>query len=213
MTDQFDLPLPKPVSARPEHFLVGPSNARAVHAIEHWGSWPVMTALLVGPRKSGRSMLARLFVGESGGTMIDEADRGSETELFHAWNRAQADHRPLLMVADLAPPHWVIRLPDLRSRLAASPVLRIEPPDDVLVRDLLRYLFERRDLDARPDLIAWLDKRLERTHLAVLRAVERLEEEAEVRRTRRVSIPMARAAFAAGGYITSSSHSTATLDL
>jgi chromosomal replication initiation ATPase DnaA len=208
--EQFDLPLPKPVSARPEEFLVGPSNARAVHGIEHWGAWPVMTALLVGPRKSGRSMLARLFVADSGGAMIDDADRGSETELFHAWNRAQSDHRPLLVVADFVPPEWSVRLPDLRSRLAASPVLRIEPPDDGLVGDLLRYLFERRELDARPDLIAWLDKRLERTHLAVLRAVERLEEAADVKRTRRLSIPLARAAFASGGYITTSSHSPDT---
>ncbi|MES2338589.1 MAG: chromosomal replication initiator DnaA [Pseudomonadota bacterium] len=209
--DQLDLPLPKPVSARAEEFLVGQSNAHAVHAIEHWGAWPVMTALLVGPRKSGRSLLARLFVAESGGMMIDDADRGSETELFHAWNRAQADRRPLLLIADAAPPDWAVRLPDLRSRLAASPILRIAAPDDALVADLLRYLLERRELDARPDLIAWLDKRLERTHLAVLRAVERLEEAADARRTRRLSIPMARAAFAGGGYITTSSHTPVKL--
>lgn len=204
---QFDLPLPKPVPVRAEQFLVGPSNARAVHAVEHWGAWPVMTALLVGPRKSGRSLLARLFVAESGGAMIDDADRASETDLFHAWNRAQAEHRPLLMVSEAAPPEWPVRLADLRSRLAASPVLRIDAPDDTLVPDLLRYLFERRELDARPDLIAWLDRRLERTHLAVLRAVERIEEVADARRTRRATIPLARDALGGGGFITRSSHS------
>ena len=202
MSGQIALPLGWPARPRDEAFLVTPSNERAVHLLDHWGAWPVMTALLVGPRKSGRSMLARLFVAESGGAMIDDADRGGEADLFHAWNRAQADRRPLLMVADQAPPAWSIRLPDLRSRLAASPVLRIAAPDDALVVDLLHYLFERRELDARSDLIAWLDKRLERTHLAVLRAVERLEEAADARRTRRLSIPMARAAFAGGGYIT-----------
>jgi len=203
--NQFDLPLPKPVSARPEEFLVGPSNARAVHAIEHWGAWPVMTSLLVGPRKSGKSLLARLFVVESAGTMIDDAERASETEIFHAWNRAQAERRPLLIVADAPPPEWQVRLADLRSRLAASQVLHIGPPDDALVADLLRYLFERRELDLRPDLLAWLNKRLERTHLAVLRVVDRLEEEADLRRTRRLSIPMARAALATGGFIARSS--------
>lgn len=201
---QFDLPLPKPVSARPEEFLVGPSNARAVHAIEHWGAWPVMTALLVGPRKSGRSLLARLFVAESGGTMIDDAERVAETELFHAWNRAQGERRPLLIVADAMPPEWAVRLADLRSRLAASPMLRIEPPDDMLVGDLLRYLFERRELDIRPDLLAWLGKRVERTHLAVLRVVDRLEEEADARRTRRLSIPIARDVLRTGGFIAQS---------
>ncbi|WP_326524469.1 chromosomal replication initiator DnaA [Sphingomonas sp.] len=205
--DQFDLPLPRPVSVRPEEFLVGPSNARAVHMIEHWGAWPVMTALLTGPRKSGRSLLARLFVAESGGGMIDDADRASETELFHAWNRAQAERRPLLLVADAPPPDWAVRLPDLRTRLAASPILSFDAPDDALVSDLLRYLFERRELDARPEVIAWLHKRLERTHLAVLRAVERIEEDADRKRTRRLSVPLVRSALSGGGYITELSQS------
>ncbi|MHA6723060.1 P-loop NTPase family protein [Sphingomonas sp. RS2018] len=208
---QLDLPLPKPVSARPEEFLVGPSNTRAVHAIEHWGAWPVMTALLVGPRKSGRSMLARLFVGASGGQMIDDADRAGEADLFHAWNRAQGERRPLLLVAEAPPPEWAIRLPDLRSRIAASQLLTLYPPDDVLVRDLLVYLFERRDLDVRPDLIAWLHKRVERTHLAVLRLVDRLEEVADARRTRRLSIPVVREALAESGLITGLSHKQGNL--
>ena len=202
---QLDLPLPKPVSVRPEEFLVGPCNARAVHAIEHWGAWPVMTALLIGPRKSGRSLLARAFLAKSGGTVIDDAHRSSEAELFHAWNRAQAERRPQLMIADHAPPDWAIRLPDLRSRIGASPHLMIDHPDDALVGDLLRYLFERRDLDARDDVISWLDRRLERTHLAVLRAVERIEEEADRRRVRRLSVPLARAALGGGGFIIDSS--------
>ena len=192
---QFDLPLPKPVSARAEEFLVGPSNARAVHAIEHWATWPVMASLLVGPRKSGRSLLARLFVAKTGGAIADDAEKASETEIFHAWNRAQAEHRPLLIVADHPPPAWAIRLPDLRSRMAATPVLRIDPPDDRLVADLFAYLFERRGFDARPDLIRWLARRVERSHLAILRVVDRVEEAADARRSRRLSIPLARGAL------------------
>jgi chromosomal replication initiation ATPase DnaA len=189
---QLDLPLPKAPAAREEAFLVGPSNARAVHAIEHWGTWPVMAALLTGPRKSGRSLLARLFVAKTGGTMIDDAERVAEAEIFHAWNAAQAEHRPLLIVADAPPPAWAVRLPDLRSRLGASPHLAIEAPDDALMAELFGYLLERRDLDARPDLIAWLVRRVERSHLAVMRVVDRLEEAADARRSRRLTVPLAR---------------------
>jgi chromosomal replication initiation ATPase DnaA len=169
--------------------------------IEHWATWPVMAALLTGPRKSGRSLLGRLFVAKTGGTLADDAERGSEVELFHAWNAAQAGHRPLLIIADAAPPEWQVRLPDLRSRLAATPVLRIGPPDDTLVGDLLGYLLDRRELDARPDLIAWVVKRIERSHLAVMRVIDRLEEDADQRRTRRLSIPAARAALTAAGLL------------
>jgi hypothetical protein len=198
---QLDLPLARTTRPREDEFLVGESNARAVHGIEHWGAWPVMAALLTGPRKSGRSLLARLFVAKSGGTIADDAERLSETELFHAWNRAQAERRPLLIVADASPPRWCVRLPDLRSRLAATPVLRIDPPDDALIGELLDYLFDRRELDARPDLVAWLARRVERSHLSVIRVVDRLEEEADARGSRRLSIPIARRALTSGGLL------------
>jgi hypothetical protein len=198
---QLDLPLPRSPRARDEQFLIGDSNARAVHMIERWATWPVMAALLIGPRKSGRSLLGRLFVAKARGSLADDAERMSETELFHAWNRAQAEHRPLLIVADAPPPEWTVRLPDLRSRLAATPVLRIGPPDDRLVADLLAYLFDRRELDARPDLVAWLVKRVERSHLAIIRVVDRLEDDADQRRSRRLSIRTARAALTNAGLL------------
>ncbi|WP_242115463.1 chromosomal replication initiator DnaA [Sphingomonas lacusdianchii] len=195
-TVQLTLPLELPAGARQDLFLVGPSNEAAVHHLDHFATWPVQAALLVGPRKSGRTLLARLFAAKSGGTIADDADRWSETELFHAWNRAQSDARPLLIVADAAPPIWRIGLPDLRSRINATPVLRLEAPDDVLIETLLQYLFDRKELVAAPDLVRWLARRVERSHLAVLRIVEALEEDAMLRSTRRLTVPAARAALA-----------------
>ncbi len=193
---QLSLPLELPAGARQDLFLVGPSNEAAVHHLDHWATWPVKAALLVGPRKSGRTLLGRLFAARSGGTIADDADRWSETELFHAWNRAQTEARPLLIVADAPPPLWQIGLPDLRSRIGATPLLRIDAPDDVLVDTLLQYLFDRKELLAAPDLVRWLARRVERSHLAVLRVVEALEEDAMLRSTRRLTIPAARAALA-----------------
>lgn len=192
---QLALPLELPVGARQDLFLVGPSNEAAVHHLDHWATWPVRAALLVGPRKSGRTLLARLFAARSGGMIADDAERWSETELFHAWNRAQAEERPLLIVADAPPPLWRIGLPDLRSRIGATPVLRLEAPDDLLIETLLQYLFDRKELVAAPDLVRWLARRVERSHLAVLRIVEALEEDAMLRSMRRLTIPTARAAL------------------
>ncbi|MBV8237869.1 MAG: chromosomal replication initiator DnaA [Sphingomonas sp.] len=200
MTNQIALPLEWPADPRDEEFLVTPSNARAAHTVEHWGAWPVMTALLTGPRKSGRSLLARIFASKSGGTIIDDAEKRPEAELFHAWNEAQAHRRPLLIVADAAPPEWRIRLPDLRSRLAASPIAAIGAPDDQLMRALLERQFMRRGLDARPDLIDWLVARIERSHIAVIRTVDALDQEVLERR-KRLSIPLARTTLAAAALI------------
>ena len=195
------LPLGWPAAPGDDAFLVTPSNARAAHSLEHWGAWPVAAAVLTGPRKSGRSLLARIFAGKSGGTIIDDAERVPEAAVFHAWNAAQAARRPLIIVADALPPAWPVKLPDLRSRLAASTHAEIGPPDDALMRALFADLFHRRGLDARPDLIDWLATRIERSHVAILRVVDALDQEALERR-KRLTIPLARAVLATAGIVT-----------
>lgn len=198
---QLRLPLDPPPGAREDRFLIGEGNARAVQILERWATWPVKAAIICGPRKSGRSLLARTMVARSGGTMIDEADRQSETALFHAWNEAQAANRPLFMVADEAPPLWHVTLPDLRSRLGASAVARIEQPDDALAQDILRQFIDRHELVANDDVVAWVMRRIERSYLSILRTGEALEEDAARRRNPRLSIPAARATLTATGLL------------
>lgn len=193
---QLSLSLELPAGAREDMFLVGQSNAAAIHHLDHWSTWPVKAALLVGPRKSGRTLLGRMFAAKTNAVIADDAERWSEIDLFHAWNRAQTDARPLLIIADAPPPVWPIELPDLRSRIGATPVLRIDAPDDVLIDTLLQYLFDRKELIAAPDLVRWLGRRVARSHLAVLRVVEALEEDAMLRSTRRLTVPAARSALA-----------------
>jgi chromosomal replication initiation ATPase DnaA len=197
---QIALPFDWPPDPRDDEFLVSDSNARAVQMLEHWSTWPVMAVVLTGPRKSGRSLLARIFAAKSGGEIIDDAERQSETAIFHAWNRAQETRHPLVVVADATPPEWSIKLPDLRSRLTASPIARIGPPDETLMQALFERLFLRRGLDARPDLIQWLVPRVERSHIALLRTIDVLDQ-AVLERHRRLSIPLARATLTEAGLI------------
>ncbi len=197
---QIALPLDWPAHSGDEAFLVSSANARAVHLLDHWGAWPVMTAILTGPPRSGRSLLARVFAAKSGGSVIDDAERVAEAELFHAWNQAQASHHPLVIVAAAAPPEWQVALPDLRSRLAASTHAAIGPPDDALVRALLARRFLARGLDARPDLIDWLTARIERRHEVIGHIVDLLDREV-TERQRRLSIPLARATLGDAGLI------------
>lgn len=198
--NQMALPLQWPADPRSDAFLLTDSNRMAARMLEQWEAWPTMAAILTGPRKSGRSVLARIFAAKSGGTIIDDAERAPEVQIFHAWNRAQADRLPLLIVADSPPPRWQVKLPDLRSRLANSSLAEIGAPDDELVAGLFEHLFERRGLDARPDLIEWLTLRIERSHLSVIRAVDMLDQGAMERRAR-LSIPLARSTLIAAGLI------------
>ncbi|WP_267393065.1 MULTISPECIES: chromosomal replication initiator DnaA [unclassified Sphingomonas] len=209
---QLALPLGWPADPRDEAFLITPSNARAAHTLEHWATWPVMAAVLTGPRKSGRSLLARIFAAKSGGTIIDDAERVPEQQLFHAWNQAQAEHRPLVIVADALPPAWGVKLPDLRSRLAASPHAAITAPDDELMHALFGQLFLRRGLDARPDLVDWLTLRVERSHIAIQRVVDALDQ-AVLESRKRLSIPLARTVLADAGIVMQSQSLFPTTDL
>ena len=197
---QLALPLAWPADPGSDAFLIGPSNERAVRQLERPDEWPVRTALLLGPRKSGRSLLARIFAGRTGGRVVDDAERLPEADLFHAWNRAQESGTPLLLVAERRPAAWGLKLPDLRSRLAACPVAEIGPPDDALFRALLERQLSRRGLDARPDLVDWLAARIERSHLAALRAVDALDARAMERR-RGLSIPLARDTLTEAGLL------------
>ncbi|HWL47829.1 MAG TPA: DnaA/Hda family protein, partial [Sphingomonadaceae bacterium] len=162
--------------------------------------WPVMATILTGPRKSGRSLLGRIFAARTGGQLIDDAETRDEEAIFHAWNRAQTTRRPLLLIADTAPPAWRVALPDLASRLAASPHVAIAEPDDALLRAILEKLLAQRGLAARPDVLLWLVQRIERSYVGLLRAVDAIDEAALVRRSP-LTIPLARRALATRGVI------------
>jgi chromosomal replication initiation ATPase DnaA len=197
---QIALPFAWPADEDERDFIVSDANRLAVRHLEHWALWPVMASVLTGPRKSGRSLLGRIFAAKTGGRLIDNADRHNEEALFHAWNAAQADRKPLLLVADTPPAHWSIRLPDLRSRLLATPQAIIGDPDTVLIGGLIEKLLIARGLNAPSEVIRYLVPRIERSYVAVGRVVDAIDELALERR-QRITVPIARMALAAIGVI------------
>lgn len=200
---QIALPLDWPEDERDDQFILSGANAAVAKHLEHWALWPVPITILTGPRKSGRSLLGRLFARKTGGQLIDDAWAVPEETLFHAWNAAMASRRPLLIVADAAPPEWAIALPDLASRLVATPRVAILPPDDDLLRALLERGLAHRGLPVPPPLIAWLAARIERSYVGALAAVDALDR-ASLTRHHRLTIPLAREALMQGGVIDAS---------
>ncbi|MGZ8282051.1 MAG: HdaA/DnaA family protein [Allosphingosinicella sp.] len=192
--NQIALPLDWPVADREEDFLLSESNRAAFEHLRRWALWPVMATILTGPRKSGRSLLGRIFVRKTGGRLFDHAESHDEEALFHAWNDAQARRRPLLIIAESAPPIWHVELPDLRSRLAATPHVAIEPADDLLLGQLIIKLLGDRGIAAPPDLADFLVPRIERTYVAVLEVVEVLDH-MTLSHHRRMTVPLAKKAL------------------
>lgn len=197
---QIGLPFDWPAQEEQSDFIVTSANEAAVRHLHRWGGWPVRAGLLVGPRKSGRSLLARIFAARSGGTIIDDAETKPEADLFHAWNVAQETRVPLLIVAGQAPPAWTIRLPDLRSRLAATPTVNIEAPDAALIEALLAKMLAKRGLVLPPEVGSYISSRLERSYLTLLMAADALDA-ASLSQKRGLTVPLAREALVARGLI------------
>lgn len=180
--------------------LTGPSNAEAVRFVQDFAHWPLPVAVLTGPAQSGRSLIGRLFARASGGQVIDGAERAAEESLFHDWNRAQDTGAPLLLIAELPPSAWGIALPDLASRLAAVPVVRIHEPDDALAGALIDALFASRGIIVAPDVAGYIVPRMERSYAALHRIVAALDT-ASLAQGRRIGVRLARETLLAEGLI------------
>lgn len=198
--NQIALPFDWPVADKEEDFLLSESNRAAFDHLRRWALWPVMATLITGPRKSGRSLLGRIFVRKTGGRLFDNAEAHEEEALFHAWNDAQSRRKPLLIIADRAPPAWEVALPDLRSRLAATPHVEIGAPDDALVGQLIVKLLGDRGIAAPPELADYLVPRIERSHVAVLEVVDILDQ-VTLSHHRRMTVPLAKKALDEAGLI------------
>jgi hypothetical protein len=64
--EQIALPLDWPQSQGESRLIVTTSNREAFDHFRKWSMWPVKATLLTGPRRSGRSLLARNFVERVG---------------------------------------------------------------------------------------------------------------------------------------------------
>ncbi len=196
--DQIALPLDWPQGEDSSRFIVTDANREAFDHFRRWTMWPVRATLLTGPRRSGRSLLARGFVERVGGRLFDSAEAHDEVELFHAWNSAQDSGRPMVMIADRLPPDWEVRLPDLRSRLDATPLVRIGQPDDLLFTALIERLFADRGLHIPSEALRFISTRVTRDYFTAERVVEAVDRFAIADRAR-LSVPtVGRALIEAG---------------
>ena len=210
----LDLPY-RPALGRAD-FLVSGCNAAALGWIDRWPNWPAHALALHGPQGCGKSHLAALWQGRTGGALVsgealreldpaalaaapavgvDDADRAPERTLLHLYNYCGEAGTDLLIVARAAPAAWSIELPDLASRLRAAPSVAIGPPDDVLLGAVLVKHFADRQIRVAPGAIGYLVPRMERSFAAAAALVERLDRLA-LGVGRPVSIALARRALA-----------------
>lgn len=170
---QIALPLRAGPGADAQRIVIGSANAAIAEALGMPENWPFRTAVLTGPPRSGKSLLARWFAGQGLGEALDDVERMDETDLFHRWNRAQEQGTPLLLVANGA--NWTIGLPDLRSRIGAALHLAVGAPDDEMVAALIAAHAEQCGLVLGEDALIYLTPRVERSFAGIERLVATID--------------------------------------
>jgi chromosomal replication initiation ATPase DnaA len=204
-----------------EDFLVSRSNAAAVELIDAWPHWPHPAAIVVGPEGSGKSHLANVWrlrsaahlvpaaelsdaivaaLAERSAVVVEDLDRGlaDERALFHLLNRARESAVCVLLTSREAPGDMTFRIPDLRSRLRALPVVELQSPDEALLKAVLVKLFCDRQLNVEPAVIEYLSLRMERSMEAASRVVAAVDRLA-LAMHRKVTRPLAAEALATLG--------------
>lgn len=204
-----------------EDFLVSSSNAAAVEMIDRWPQWPHPASLVAGPQGSGKSHLANVWrlrsgagivaaadvddavvsgLPDGGAIVVEDIDRGipDEKALFHLLNRARESKLSVLITSRTPPGEQEFRVPDLRSRLRALPMVEVQPPDEALLKAVLVKLFDDRQLYVEPQVIDYLSLRMERSMAAASRIVAAVDRLA-LATHRKVTRPLAAEALAGLG--------------
>jgi chromosomal replication initiation ATPase DnaA len=169
-----------------EDYLVTPATEAAITMVDRWPNWTHWAAMIVGPRHSGKTHLANVWRLKSGAQTVDAAkleerhvehlksfgalaienlERGIADEklLFHLLNVARENKKTILLTSEKVPADLVIKLPDLRSRLRALPVVTLGAPDDQLLTMVLIKLFADRQLTVDPTVVSYLATHMDRS--------------------------------------------------
>jgi chromosomal replication initiation ATPase DnaA len=197
LTAQFRLLFEDQPNFSRSAFVVSPSNAAAVDAVEAWPAWRGGALALVGPAGSGKSHLAATWAVRAKATVIsaavapedlaslegpvlwEDADLADHDEtLFHLINIAARPGGGLLATARTPPSRWRTDVPDLRSRLNALPVALLQQPDDAILAGALLKFFQERRIRPSEELLAYLVRRIERSIPKALEIVAKLDETA-----------------------------------
>ena len=91
----------------------------------------------------------------------------AEEALFHQFNALSEAGSSMLILSHMPVARMGWRLPDLASRMRSVNLVRLDPPDDALLRALMEKYFADRQLAVMPAVLDYMVARIERSFAAV----------------------------------------------
>ena len=201
-----------------EDFFVSNSNREAVAWLDKWPDWPAPALIIFGAPASGKTHLLQVWkkeaaakeillqelvtetidriIGTSQTVIIDNVSQAmgkkdKEEALFHLYNLMLERKGHLLVTTSMPVRKWPILLPDLKSRLRATPSVAVNPPDDDLIAVVLTKLFSDRQIFVSQEVIQFILPRIERSFLTIRHLVDKIDHKA-LSEKRAVTIPLIR---------------------
>ena len=188
-----------------EDFILGDCNRLAAAWIDRWPNWPGPYPVLniVGPPASGKSHLSAVWQSASKADsnerqaahfILDHPQAGEaevEEALFHQFNALSAAGSSMLILSHIPVARMSWRLPDLASRMRSVNLVRLDPPDDALLRALMEKYFADRQLAVTPAVLDYMVARIERSFAAVQTITAAMDRESLAQR-RSLTMKLAR---------------------
>lgn len=195
-TDQLLLDLAQRPALGVEDFLVSGSNRAAADMVDRWPDWPHSSVMVVAPARSGKTHLSNVWRLKShavrlkagalceddaaharGALLVEDLHAGISNErvLFHLLNLVREHKLSMLLTSRVAAGELDVRLPDLRSRLRALPMVTIAQPDDMLLKAVLVKHFSDRQLTVEPHVINYVALHMEQSMQAAAEVVAEID--------------------------------------
>lgn len=192
-----------------ENFIVSSCNHSAWEWVENWPNWPADALYLSGPKSSGKSHIAHIWMQtakakhiqaadiqdtkpQTGNWLIEDITQDTHMRsLLHWLNYTRENGGSMLLTSRASIKDLGFTLKDLTSRLLALPTARIEQPDDAVLEGVLRKQFIDRQMAIDEEVITYIVARMERSLSTLQHIVQTLDKTA-LEQKRSITIPFIR---------------------